>query len=110
MDSAGGAVLAGALATLRQGGAAAAFGLAGGSRLPATVLPFILRGVALLGIDSVRTGPELRRAAWRRLARDLDPALLDTVTRTVSLEEAKAAAEILLEGRGTGRTVVKVAL
>ncbi|MCE0764945.1 acryloyl-CoA reductase [Pseudonocardia kujensis] len=108
IDSAGGAVLAGALATLQQGAAAAAFGLAAGSQLPTTVLPFILRGVSLLGIDSVRTNPVLRQAAWERLARDLDPAHLDAVTRAVPLDQAKTAASALLEGRGTGRTVVEV--
>ncbi len=109
VDATGGTVLAGALATLRHGGAAAAFGLAGGTRLATTVLPFILRGVALLGIDSVRTDPALRRAAWERLARDLDPARLDTLTRVVPLDQAKTAASTLLDGQGTGRTVVEVA-
>ncbi len=109
VDSAGGAVLAGTLATLRRGGAVAALGLAGGSQLATTVLPFILRGVALLGIDSVHTGPALRQTAWNRLARDLSPAHLDTLTRVVPLAQAKTAASALLKGHGTGRTVVEVA-
>lgn len=108
VDSVGGTVLAGALATLRHGGAAAAFGLAGGAQLPTTVLPFILRGVSLLGIDSVRTASALRQTAWDRLALDLDPTQLDTLTRVVPLDQAKTAASTLLEGQGTGRTVVEV--
>ncbi|WP_029149591.1 acryloyl-CoA reductase [Microbacterium indicum] len=108
VDGAGGSVLAGALAQIREGGAAAAYGLAGGSDLPTTVMPFILRGVSLLGIDSVRAAPEARAAAWERLARDLDPAVLDAVTRIVPLAEARTAAGPLLEGRGTGRTVIAV--
>lgn len=109
VDSAGGQVLAGALAMLQQGGAAAAFGNAAGAQLPTTVLPFILRGVALLGVDSVRTRPALRQAAWQRLGRDLDPLHLDAVTRVVPLDQAKDAASELLAGRGTGRTVVQIA-
>ncbi|TDD41345.1 acrylyl-CoA reductase family protein [Saccharopolyspora elongata] len=108
IDSAGGSVLAGALAALRHGAPAAAFGLAGGTQLPTTVLPFILRGVALLGIDSVRTAPTLRQQAWDRLARDLDPAHLDGLTRVVPLDQAQTAAAALLEGQGTGRTVIDV--
>lgn len=108
IDSAGGSVLAGALATLQHGGVAAAFGLAASSHLPTTVLPFILRGIALLGVDSVRTEPALRQAAWERLARDLDPVHLDSLIRTVPLSEARTAAELLLAGQGTGRTVVEV--
>ena len=109
VDAAGGPILAGALAELRPGGAAAAFGLAASAKLPITVLPFILRGVALFGIDSVHTAPSLRRDAWRRLSRDLDPALLDDVTRVVPLVRAKDAAAELLEGHGTGRIVVDIA-
>lgn len=109
IDSAGGTILAGALSTLRHGGVAAAFGNAAGARLPITVLPFILRGVALLGIDSVRASPVLRRAAWERLARDLDPVHLDALTRVVALEQARSAASELLEGHGTGRIVVQMA-
>ncbi|HLT67148.1 MAG TPA: MDR family oxidoreductase [Microbacterium sp.] len=109
VDAVGGSVLAGALAQVRQGGAVAAFGLAGGAQLPTTVLPFILRGVSLLGIDSVRAEPDLRRAAWDRLARHLKADPIDAVTRRVPLAEAKDAARDLIDGRGTGRTVVEVA-
>ncbi|GAA1711147.1 acryloyl-CoA reductase [Brachybacterium phenoliresistens] len=108
VDAAGGQVLASILASLRRGGAVAAFGLVGGSDLPASVMPFILRGVSLLGIDSVRISPQARRAAWDRLSRDLDPSLLDAITRVVPLAAAKDEAAALLEGRGTGRVVVQV--
>ena len=108
VDSVGGIILANALATLRAGGVAATCGLAAGADLPTSVLPFILRGITLTGIDSVHTAPGLRREAWDRLARDLDPRLLDAVTRTVTLADAHDAAAELLEGRGTGRTVVAI--
>lgn len=109
VDSVGGTILANALAMLRAGGVAATCGLAAGADLPTSVLPFILRGITLTGIDSVHTAPALRAAAWERLARDLDPRLLDAVTRTVTLADARDAAAELLEGRGTGRTVVSIA-
>ncbi|MFB9927767.1 acryloyl-CoA reductase [Amycolatopsis halotolerans] len=109
VDAVGGPVLAGALAGLQHSGVATTCGLAGGAEYPGNVLPFILRGVSLLGIDSVRT-PRLRRvAAWQRLAPLLDPALLDSVTRVVPLAAAKDAAASLLAGAGTGRIVVDVA-
>ena len=106
VDSVGGPILAGILARTRQDGAVAACGMAGGTDLPTTVLPFILRGVALLGVNSVRQRPELRRRTWELLARDLDPAVIDSLTREVPLGEAKSAAAELLAGRGTGRIVV----
>jgi acrylyl-CoA reductase (NADPH) len=87
---------------------AAACGLAAATELPTSVLPFILRGITLTGIDSVHTSPGLRHDAWELLARDLDPRLLDTVTHTVTLADAQDAAAELLEGRGTGRTVVAI--
>ncbi|MGK9221173.1 MULTISPECIES: acrylyl-CoA reductase family protein [unclassified Microbacterium] len=108
IDSVGGRVLAGALAELEHGAAAAAFGLASSAELPTTVLPFILRGIALLGIESVRATPAVRAAAWERLRRDLSPRHIDDLTRVVSLENAKQAAGELLEGRGTGRIVVEL--
>ncbi|MFE3178725.1 MDR family oxidoreductase [Amycolatopsis sp. NPDC059090] len=109
VDAVGGPVLAGALAGLQHSGVATTCGLAGGTEYPGTVLPFILRGVSLLGIDSVRTPPLRREAAWQRLAQLLDPALLDSVTRVVPLSDAKDAAASLLAGAGTGRIVVDVA-
>ena len=108
VDSVGGAILAGALATLKPNGVATTCGLTAGADLATTVLPFILRGITLTGIDSVHAAPPVRRLAWERLARDLDPHLLDSVTRTVPLASAQDAAAELLEGRGTGRIVVEV--
>ncbi len=107
-DAVGGPVLAAALATLKPGGVATACGLAAGAAFEGNVMPFILRGVSLLGIDSVRCPRERREAAWGRLARDLDPGLLDSVTRTVPLAGAADAAASLLAGQGTGRTVVAI--
>ncbi len=108
LDSVGGTILANALASLNAGGVAATCGLAAGAELPTTVLPFILRGITLAGIDSVHTTPSLRHDAWELLANDLDPQLLDAVTRIVDLADARDAAAELLEGRGTGRTVVSI--
>lgn len=108
VDSVGSHTLANACAQVRQGGAVAACGLAGGMDFPATVAPFILRGVALYGIDSVLAPAERRREAWARLASDLDPALLESMTREISLDEAIPAAEELLAGRVRGRLVVDV--
>lgn len=106
IDSVGGRHLAGAIASTREGGAVAACGLAGSADLPSTVLPFILRGVSLLGVDSVHIDRAEREAAWDLIARDLDQRYLDRITRVVPLAGAKQAAAELLEGRGTGRTVV----
>ncbi|MCC9002634.1 MAG: oxidoreductase, partial [Candidatus Competibacter sp.] len=87
VDTVGGRVLARALAETDYGGAVAACGLAGGIDLPTTVMPFILRGVKLLGVDSVLCPPEPRRVAWARLARDLPAAVLERMTEVVSLME-----------------------
>lgn len=108
IDSVGSHTLANACAQVRQGGAVAACGLAGGMDFPATVAPFILRGVALYGIDSVLAPVERRREAWARLEKDLDLALLESMTRELSLGEAVGAAEELLAGRIRGRVVVDV--
>ncbi|MGG7306283.1 MDR family oxidoreductase [Curtobacterium sp. AB451] len=108
VDSVGGATLANALATTKWGGAVTACGLAQDSALPTTVLPFILRAVSLLGINSVDAPLELRRRAWERLATDLDPALLAGVTRVVGLEEALTVGPQVVAGAVHGRTVVAV--
>lgn len=108
IDGVGGTLLAGALASLRSGGVATVCGLAGGAAFPGNVMPFILRGVSLIGIDSVRTPPARRSAAWELLSGALDPARLDAVTRTVALADVQPVAEEILAGRGTGRTVVEI--
>jgi acrylyl-CoA reductase (NADPH) len=90
-------------------GTVAACGLAGGMSLPATVAPFILRGVTLVGIDSVMCPREERLAAWRRLAEDLDPDKLASITEEIALPDVISAAELLIAGRIRGRIVVPLA-
>jgi acrylyl-CoA reductase (NADPH) len=109
IDSVGSVTLANLLAMTRYGGAIAACGLAGGMDLPSSVAPFILRGVSLLGIDSVMAPKALRLEAWGRLARELDHGKLQTMTRTIRLDEVIAAAPEILAGRIRGRVVVEVA-
>ncbi len=108
VDSVGSQTLANACATTRYGGTVAACGLAGGMDLPATVAPFILRGVTLAGVDSVMAPMALRLEAWSRLARDLDPVRLASITREIPLGEAIATAADLLAGKVRGRVVVDV--
>lgn len=108
IDSVGSTTLANVLAQTRYGGTVAACGLAQGADLPATVLPFILRGVTLTGINSVEAPEALRETAWRRLATDLDEEALAAMTRSIPLAEAIPAAEDILAGRLHGRTVVDV--
>lgn len=108
IDSVGSTTLANACAQTRYGGAVAACGLAGGADFPATVMPFILRGVRLLGVDSVMAPKAPRLSAWARLARDLDPALLDVIATEISLSEAIATGAELLAGTVRGRVVVDV--
>ena len=98
--------LANVLAQTRYGGAVAACGLAQGADLPATVMPFILRGVSLIGVDSVMAPLEIRNQAWQRLAKDLDLAMLETLTREIALAEAIPAAHELMAGKVRGRILV----
>jgi acrylyl-CoA reductase (NADPH) len=76
--------------------------------LPTSVAPFILRGVSLLGIDSVQCSPKLRTEAWRRLDSDLDRGKIQAMAREIGLPEVVGAAETILEGRVRGRIVVKI--
>jgi len=108
IDSVGSTTLANALSMTKYGGAIAACGLAGGMDLPGSVAPFILRGVSLLGIDSVQCALELRTEAWRRLASDLDRGKLQQITREIGLNEVISVAGTILEGRVRGRIVVKI--
>jgi len=108
VDSVGSHTLANVCATTRYRGAVAACGLAQGMDFPATVAPFILRGVTLYGIDSVRAPLALREEAWSRLASDLDPGKLESMTREIGLGEAIATAAELLAGKVRGRIVVDV--
>ncbi|WP_068773517.1 acryloyl-CoA reductase [Paenibacillus sp. FJAT-26967] len=109
VDPVGGASLPYVLSTIRYGGSVALSGLAGGGSFPATVYPFILRGVNLLGIDSVNCPAPLRRKIWERLAGDLKPrGLADMIQREITLEEVPAALEDILAGRMRGRAVVRL--
>lgn len=107
VDAVGSHTLANACAQVRYGGAVAACGLAQGLDFPASVAPFILRGIALLGVDSVMAPMHLREQAWLRLARDLDPKLLESMTTEIGLDQAIAAAQKLMAGEVRGRIVVK---
>jgi acrylyl-CoA reductase (NADPH) len=108
VDSVGSHTLANVLAQTKWGGTVTACGLAQGSDLPATVLPFILRGVSLAGINSVEAPLRLRREAWSRLASDLDFDLLDSLTEEVPLDDVAGLAGAILAGNIRGRTVVGV--
>jgi acrylyl-CoA reductase (NADPH) len=108
VDTVGSHTLANACATTKYRGGVAACGLAGGMDFPATVAPFILRGVTLYGIDSVMAPLPVRLEAWERLGRDLEIAKLDAITREIGLEEALGVADELLDGKVRGRVVVDV--
>jgi len=108
VDTVGSNTLANVCAGMRYRGAVAACGLAGGMDFPSSVAPFILRGVTLAGIDSVMAPRALRVEAWARLARDLEAARLDAMTREISLADAIPAAAEILAGRIRGRLVVNV--
>ncbi|ETR76630.1 alcohol dehydrogenase [Afipia sp. P52-10] len=108
VDSVGSNTLANLLSMTKYGGAIAACGLAAGMDLPSSVAPFILRGVCLLGIDSVMCPIEKRRAAWSRLARDLDKSKLTEITSEISLDQVAGAGAKILAGQVRGRIVVKI--
>ncbi|MEM7341830.1 MAG: MDR family oxidoreductase [Actinomycetota bacterium] len=107
VDAVGGDTLAHVLAETRYGGAVAACGLAGGNGLNTTVIPFLLRGVSLLGIDSVMCPAPERAAVWQRIAEVIDPAKLDAITSEVALPDVAALAPAILDGQVKGRTVVR---
>ncbi len=108
IDAAAGPMLSRILAQLRYGGAAAAVGLAAGTSLQISLLPFLLRGISLLGIDTVAAPVELRQRAWQRLARDLPNDRLQSMIREATLEELPDLGREILEGRIRGRVVVDV--
>jgi len=108
IDSVGSTTLANLLSMTKYRGAVAACGLAGGMDLPSSVAPFILRGVCLLGIDSVMCPIELRKTAWNRLAGDLDPGKLVEITHEIGLDQVIAAGAKILAGHVRGRIVVKI--
>ena len=108
IDTVGSTVLANLLSMTRYGGTVAACGLAGGFDLPVTVMPFILRGVVLYGIDSVMCPEPRRSEAWRRLARDLPLDKLDAMTHVHGLAEVPELADAILKGEVRGRAVIDV--
>jgi len=108
IDTVGSTTLANVLAATEYGGAVAACGLAGGGDLPASVMPFILRGVTLAGVDSVMAPKDKRLLAWGRLADDLDRAKLHAMSQEIGLGHVVQAAENILKGKIRGRMVVDV--
>ena len=108
VDAVGSTTLANVLTMIRYRGAVAACGLAGGMDLPTSVAPFILRGVALLGIDSVYRPRADREEAWKRLEHDLDRAKLVEMTQEIGLADVMEAGRLIVEGKIRGRIVVKI--
>jgi acrylyl-CoA reductase (NADPH) len=108
IDSVGSTTLANVLSMTKYGGAVAACGLAAGMDLPSSVAPFILRGVCLLGIDSVMCPIEQRRTAWHRLASDLDRTKLAEITQEIALDDVIGTGSKILDGQVRGRIVVKI--
>jgi len=108
IDAVGGPMLARVLTQMKYGGSVAAVGLAGGIKLPATVIPFLLRGVNLLGIDSVMRPQASRAAAWARIARDLPMEKLETMLSSATLGDLPELGKAILKGQVKGRVVVDV--
>ncbi|MBP1996654.1 oxidoreductase [Paenibacillus eucommiae] len=109
IDSVGGDTLAGVLAAISYGGSVAACGLAGGGELKSTVLPFIIRGVSLLGIDSVYCPMDIRMLLWQLLSDDWKPAQMDAlITKEITLEQVPQHAAAILSGSLIGRTVIRI--
>lgn len=108
LDSVGGATLAWLTRTMQQNGVIASFGNAGGVELNTTVLPFILRGVRLIGIDSAATAMPLRHEIWHKLANEWRPPQLDKLAHTVNFEQLPEVFPKLLNGTSLGRTVIKI--
>lgn len=108
VDSVGSRTLATVLAQTQQEGAVAACGLAGGADLPVTVMPFILRAVKLIGINYLPVSEAKKNEAWARLARDLDPAKLASMTKIEPLSKIQELAETILKGATRGRTIIDV--
>lgn len=108
VDSVGSVPLANAIAQTKAGGAVAACGLAAGMDLPTSVAPFILRGVSLLGINSVTVPKPIRIEAWDRIARDLDREKLAAITKTIGFDEIVPTAKAIVEGKVRGRVVVEI--
>jgi acrylyl-CoA reductase (NADPH) len=110
VDCVGGNTLANAIKRLNYGSAVAASGLTGGTAIPTSVMPFILRGVALLGIDSVQTPMDIRQNVWSRIATDLKPAGLESIGRSIGLGDLDRVLTAILAGEVSGRYVVSPTL
>ena len=109
VDPVGGKSLTAILSKLEYNGSAAVSGLTGGTDIPATVFPFILRGINLLGIDSVYCPMETRKLLWQRMASDLKPdGLLETIQNEITLDELPGTLTSILKGENRGRTIVKM--
>jgi acrylyl-CoA reductase (NADPH) len=108
VDCVGGSTLGNMLPRIEYGGAVAASGLTGGVEFPSTVMPFVLRAVTLIGIDSVQTPIGTRRAIWQRLGSDLKPMSLDSMGVDVALDDLDDALDAILQGSVTGRSVIDV--
>lgn len=108
VDTVGGQTLAHVLSSIRYGGAVAACGLTGGAQVPTTVFPFILRGVRLIGIDSVWCSRELRLRMWKRMAGEWKPPTLEDIAREITFAELPENLAMIQQGHGTGRTVVRI--
>jgi acrylyl-CoA reductase (NADPH) len=108
VDPVGGESLAAILSKIHYNGSVAVSGLTGGGNVPTTVFPFILRGINLLGIDSVYCPMEVRKTLWERMASDFKPAVLESISKEISLEELPQTLPLILQGRAKGRFIVKV--
>jgi acrylyl-CoA reductase (NADPH) len=108
IDTVGSTMLANVLSMTRYGGAVAATGLAGGMDLPTSVAPFILRGVSLLGVDSVMCPIELRKAAWKRLENDLNRVKMEEITTEIGLSDVISTCRRIVEGQVRGRVAVRI--
>ena len=108
IDSVGSQTLSNVLAQTKYGGAVSACGLAQGMDLPSTVLPFILRGISLIGIDSVMAPMEKRKIAWERLSKDLDMEKLNQMIIETTLEDVQNFAQSIIDGQVRGRVVVNI--
>jgi acrylyl-CoA reductase (NADPH) len=108
VDPVGGESLAAILSKIQYNGSVAVSGLTGGGNVPTTVFPFILRGINLLGIDSVYCPMEVRRPLWERMATDFKPEGLESISKEISLEELPQTLPIILQGQAKGRFIVKI--
>ena len=108
MDNLGGDILSWMASTVKVGGAIASIGLAASFKFNTTVMPFILRGVTLAGIDSVNAEMDIRRKVWERLATDMKPRNLEKIVTIVSFEDLPSTFELVMQAKMRGRSVVKI--